>query len=260
MMLTYLDVSQLCSASALRVTDSETYRNISHNNIAKRGPSATCCGLINNQNCAYGASFDGTSAGVPLQFTSQSDSSMADSAMLFLDWDGPANQALLISQTFSKGSNADSNFFHFTVFRNGAGTVSVHIRDASFGSSVNPTDVLSTRARSEYQGPNTKTASLYIDWTHTVTVHNQAGNPIVGATAVPYTDTLSNQECSTATNSAGAATCLLTQYRVNNDTGASQIENRNPFSFTISAPRCITQNGQESITAPSANIKQLSGC
>lgn len=251
-------VSNLCSASALRVTDSETYSNISHNNvyIAKRaaGSPSTCTGLITSQNCAYGASFDGTSTSVPLQFISQNDSFTADSAMLFFDWDGPVNQALLISPTFTKGSNADSNFFHFAVFRNGAGSVNVHVRDGGFGSGINPTDVYLPA-----QGPSNKAASLYIDWTHTITVHNQAGNPISGAT-VTYTNAQSNQECSIATNSAGVATCLLTQYRLNNDTGANQIESHNPFSFTISAPGCTTQTGQESITAPTAVIKQLSGC
>jgi hypothetical protein len=251
-------ISNLCSASALRVTDSETYSNVSHNNVyvAKRaaGSASTCTGLINSQNCAYGASFDGTTAGVPLQFTSQNDSFTADSAMLFFDWDGPANQALLISPTFTKGTNADSNFFHFAVFRNGGGTINVHVRDASFGSGVNPTDVYLPA-----QSSTNKAASLYIDWTHTVTIHNQAGSPISGAT-VTYTDALSGQECSTVTNSTGVATCLLTQYRLHNDTSANQTENRNPFTFTISAPGCTTQTGQESITAPTAVIKQLSGC
>jgi hypothetical protein len=252
-------ISSPCSASALRVTDSETYSNVSHNNmyIAKRAPGSpsTCTGFINNQeNCAYGVSFDGTTAGVPLQFTSDHDSFTADSAIMFFDWDGPTNQALFISPTFSKGSNADSNFFHFAVFRNGNGAVNVHVRDALFGSGISPTDTVLPA-----QGPNNKAVSLYIDWTITLTVQNQSGSPISGA-SVAYSNAMSNQECTAITDSTGTANCILTQYRLNNDTGANQIESHNPFSFTISAPGCTTSTGQESVIAPVSEIKQLSGC
>jgi len=252
-------VSSPCSASALRVTDSETYSNISHNNtyIAKRavGSSSSCSGFISNEtNCAYGVSFDGPSGLSTLQFTSQNDSFTADSAILFFDWDGPTNEALLISPTFTKGTNADSNFFHFAVFRNGGGKINVHVRDANFGSGVSPTDTVLPA-----QGPNNQAASLHIDWTLTLTVQNQAGNPVSGAT-VTYTDSLSNRECSATTNSNGAASCFLTQYRVNNDSGANQIESRNPFSFTISAPGCTILAGRESIIGTVSETKQLPGC
>ena len=248
-----------CTASAFRVTDSESYGNVSRNNTytAKRAASPDNCtgmSLTAPQNCAFGASFDGTSNGIPLQVTSESDIFTADSALLFFDWAGPTNQALLISPTFTKGSNPDPNYFHFAVFRNGVGTANVHIRDASFGPGVSPTDT-----DLPAQSPNNKAASLYLDWTLTLAVQNQAGNPVTGAT-VTYTNSLSSKECSTTTNSSGVASCILTQDRINNDRGANQIENHNPFSFSISAPGCTTLTGRESITTKTSETKQLSGC
>jgi hypothetical protein len=250
--------SRLCTASALRITDSESYSNISYNNtyMATRAAGAlTCGGFINGSTgCAYAISMDGTSGTKPLQFTSRNDSFTADSALMFFDWDGPSNETLFLSPTFKKGNNADPNFFYFAIFRNGHGTVNVHIRDAVFGSGVNPTNVLLPA-----QSPNNQSASLYIDWTLTLTVENAAGNPINGAT-VKYADALSSSECNVTTDAIGTATCLLTQYRINNDSGANQVELRNPFTLNISAPGCTTLTDTESISGTTSEIKRLSGC
>jgi hypothetical protein len=252
-------LSNLCSASALRVTDSETYGNISHDNIYVSaravGSPSNCLGFISNQtNCAYGVSLDGTGGINPLQFTSQNDSFTADSAMMYFDWAGPHNQTLFISPTFRKGANADPNFFHFAVFRNGAGTVDVHVRDASFSPGVDPTDVLLPA-----QGPNNKAASLYIEWTLKLTVQNQSGNPIRGA-RVTYSDALGRSECEAATDFTGQALCTLIEYRLNNDSGANQIETRNPFSYKLSAPGCMVLTGSESIIGTVSETKTLAGC
>ena len=252
-------LSNLCSASALRVTDSETYGNISRDNIyvsaRAAGSPSNCLGFISNQtNCAYGISLNGTSGINPLKFTSQNDSFTADSAMMFFDWTGPHNQALFISPTFKKGANADPDFFHFAVFRNGAGTVDVHVRDATFGPGVDPTDVFLPA-----QGPNNKAASLYVEWTLKLTVQNHAGNPIRGA-RVTYSDALGKSECEATTDFSGQALCTLIEYRLNNDSGANQVETHNPFSYKLSAPGCMVLTGSESIIGTVSEAKTLSGC
>jgi hypothetical protein len=253
-------ISGQCQAGALRTQFVSNYNNISHNNTysAKRAPGSpsNCTGsLDSNFNCAYAAAFFGAgNAAVPTQFVSQNDTFIADSALLFFDWDASPNHGLLISPTFQKGNNPDTNYFHFAVFRNGAGTVAMHIRDAKFGSGVNPTDT-----DLPAQGADEMAASLYLDWTLTLTVQNQAGNPVPGAN-VSYTNGLGGLECNATTNSSGVATCILTQYRDNNDTGANQIENHNPFSFKISATGCTTLTGNEPITGITAETKILPGC
>jgi hypothetical protein len=253
-------ISNQCQAGAFRTQYVSDYNNVSHNNTytAKRaaGSSSNCTGSVDaNFNCAYAAAFLGAgNAAVPTQFTSRNDTFIADSALLFFDWDASPNQGLLLSPTFQKGSNPDSSYFHFAVFRNGAGTVAMHIRDALFGGGVNPTDT-----DLPAQGANEMAASLYIDWTLTLTVQNQAGSPVSGA-SVLYTNAQGRQECSATTNASGVATCILTQNRDHNDTGANQIENHNPFSFRISAPACTTLTGNESITGTATETKILPGC
>lgn len=253
-------ISNQCAAGALRTQFVSNYNNISHNNIytAKRaaGSPSNCDGGFNaNSNCAYAASFLGAgNANFPTQFTSRNDTFIADSGLLFFDWDASPNQGLLLSPTFQKGTNPDPSYFHFAVFRNGIGTVAMHVRDAIFGSGVSPTDT-----DLPAQGPNQMASSLYIDWTLTLTVHNQSGNPVSGATVV-YTNTHGAQECSASTNGSGVATCILTQYRDHNDTGANQVESHNPFSFKISAPACTTLTGNEAITGTTSETKALSGC
>jgi Putative Ig domain len=253
-------ISNQCQAGAFRTQYVSSYNDVSHNNTyaARRAPGSpsTCFGSTNsNYNCAYAAAFLGASdPSIPTQFTSRNDTFIADSALLFFDWDPSPNEGLLISPTFQKGTNPDPNYFHFAVFRNGASTVAMHIRDAIFGSGVSPTDT-----DLPAQGPNELAASLYIDWTLTLTVHNGSGNPVSGA-SVSYTNSVGKQECNTTTNASGVATCVVTQYRDNNDTGANQIESHNPFSFSISATGCTTLTGKEAITGTVSETKILPGC
>jgi len=84
------------------------------------------------------------------------------------------------------------------------------------GSGVSITDasILAVSAGTEIP------ASIYIDWTLTLTVRNQVGSLVNGATVI-YTDRLSHAQCTAITNSFGTASCVLTEYRLNNDTGAN---------------------------------------
>ena len=254
-------IANHCLAGAFRTQYVSNYNNVSHNNTyaARRAvgaPSNYCTGYGTNSDCAFAGAFLGAgNSSIPTQFTSQNDTFIADSAFLYFDWDASPNQGLLLSPTFLKGSNPDPTYFHFATFRNGAGTVAMHVRDATFGIGVSPTD---TDLPAQSSG-NAQAASLYIDWTLTLTVHNGAGNPVSGA-SVSYTNAIGRQECSTTTNSSGVATCVLTQYRDNNDTAANQVENHNPFSFSISATGCTTLTGNESITGTLSETKTLPGC
>ena len=265
-------ITNTCAASAFRVQAVFNYNNVSQGNTytASRasGASSNCASvngvlgahLQNGQQaaCAYAAAILGASnASYPVQFISQNDTFVGDSGCFYFDWDSSPQQPVFISPTCNKGSNADSSWWHTFVVRNGAsaGSVAPHFRDMNLGSGVSLTDasIPAVSAGSEIA------ASIYVDWTLTLTVQNQAGSPVSGAT-VTYTDSLSHSQCSATTNSSGVAVCVLTEYRLNNDTGANQIENRNPFSFRISAPACTTLTGSESITTTATETKQLAGC
>jgi hypothetical protein len=265
-------VADTCAASAFRVQAVFNYNNVSQANTytASRASGAPSnCASVNGilgahiQNgheaaCAYAASILGASnAAYPVQFISQNDTFVGDSGCFYFDWDSSPQQPVFIAPTCNKGSNADSSWWHTFVVRNGAsaGSVAPHFRDIKLGSGVSLTDASIPAVAAGTEIP----ANVYIDWTLTLTVHNQAGGPVNGAT-VTYTDRLSQSQCSATTNSSGTAVCVLTEYRLNNDTGASQIENRNPFSFRISAPACTTLTGSESITTTTTESKQLAGC
>ena len=265
-------IANTCSASAFRVQGVFNYNNVSQSNsyTASRASGAPSnCASVNGtlgahiQNgqegaCAYAASILGASdVAYPVQFISQNDTFVGDSGCFYFDWDSSPQQPIFISPTCNKGSNADSGWWHTFVVRNGAsgGAVAPHFRDMKVGSGVSITDasILAVSAGTEIP------ASIYIDWTLTLTVRNQVGSLVNGATVI-YTDRLSHAQCTAITNSFGTASCVLTEYRLNNDTGANQIENRNPFSFKISAPACTTLTGTESITTTSTESKQLAGC
>jgi hypothetical protein len=265
-------IANTCAASAFRVQAVLDYNNVSHNNTytASRAPGAPSnCLLVNGDlgvgigagqqaACAYAASLLGANgSSYSVRFISQNDTFIGDSGCFYFDWDSSPQQPLFLSPTCDKGSNADSNWWHTFVVRNGGSGsfVSAHFRDMNLGSGVSLTDASIPAASAGLEVP----ASIYIDWTLTLNVQNQAGSPISGAT-VSYTDTLSQTQCNTTTNSSGTATCILTEYRLHNDSGANQIENRNPFFFTISAPACTTLTGKESITTTATESKQLTGC
>jgi hypothetical protein len=258
---TFVSYAKACSAQALRFSDVEQLTDLSHDNFytASRVSGATACTSITWQDampgCAYAMGLDGA-----LGATSLRDTFAGDNGDLFIGPDGvpgTSGGVQIQSPTFNKGSNPGS-FWHFLVVQNGPGSpgtvANVHVIDPTFGPGVSFTDDWIY-----VQGSNTGPASVYEDWTQTMTVKKTSGPVVVGA-VVTWTDTLSNHYTCT-TNSSGVCTVKLTQYRDNNDTAANQSESRNPYSLSIPATGCTTytQSGV-TISATGSRSITLSGC
>jgi hypothetical protein len=249
-------VSGVCTASALRLTDVPlTGNNTSVGNTyaATRTSTSLPCaapqiGAPSGCAMAISTDMDNNTTG----FTSTNDTFTGDSGIFWFDWDGAYN-VTFINPTFNKGTTFPSTPWHFAYAVNGEGAVSnVHIRDATFGPGVDPTNNV-IPARSANQAP----VSIYIDRTYTLFVTNQNAGPVAGAT-VTITDTLGNRECSTATNAVGIAACVVTQERINNDTGANQVENRNPMTVSTEKLGCVTNAAKETVSQTMNRTIQLS--
>ncbi len=186
-------------------------------------------------------------------FTSTNDTFTGDSGIFWFDWTGAYNLTF-INPTFNKGTAFPSSPWYFAIAGNGFGAVSnVHIRDAIFGAGVDPRNNIIPP-----QNAGTQAAvSFYIDWTYTVVVTDQSGNPVTGA-AVTVKDSLGNQECNTSTGATGVATCVVTQERIHNDTGANQVENRNPMAVSASKSGCVTSAVKETVSQTMNPTIQLS--
>ncbi len=253
--------AKACSGQALRLTDTETTTNLSENSTytATRLSGATACvsgtWAEAEPGCAYALGLDG-----PLGATSLRDTFTGDNGDIFIGPDGAPGTSggiIIQSPTFNKGSNPGS-FWHFLVVQNGPGTAlavaNVHVIDPTFGPGVSFTDDWIYA-----QGSNTGPASVYEDWTQTMTV-TKASGPAAGSAVVTWTDTLSNTYTCT-TNSSGICSVALTQYRDNNDTAANQYENRNPYSLSIPFAGCTTYvSSGITISATASHTITLSGC
>ena len=249
-------VSDVCTASAMRLTDTPaTGNNKSNNNFYTAIRTATSLPCTVPQmgapsGCAMAIS---TEMSTTTGFTSTNDTFTGDSGIFWFDWTGAYNLTL-INPTFNKGTTFPSNPWYFAVAVNGYGAVSnVHIRDAKFGAGVDPTN---NKIPAQHAGTQAA-VSFYIDWTYTLAVTDQNGHPVTGAT-VKVMDSLGNQECNTSTNAAGVATCLVTEERIHNDTGANQVENRNPKAVSASKSGCATNEVKGTISETTDRVIQLS--
>jgi hypothetical protein len=254
-----------CAASALRVTESDYTTNVSYDQtyIASRQSGAVACTWATWSDtppgCAVASAWDG-----PTGYTSTNDIYTGDSSDVFVSTDAPSNITIQ-SPVFNVGSNPSN--FHTMVAQNGptadAGTMTnFRIIDATFNTGTSPTDayIFSTVSNPSNVGP----ASFFIDWTQTMQV-NKASGPAVSGAVVTWTDTLSNTYTCT-TNSSGACSVVLTQYRDNNDTGTGSgnvaaVENRNPYSLSIPLSGCTTYSASGvTISATGSWPITLSGC
>jgi hypothetical protein len=250
-------VSDVCTASALRLTDVPlTGNNTSVGNTytAIRTSTSLPCtvpqiGAPSGCAMAIATDMDNSTTG----FTSTNDTFTGGSGIFWFDWDGAYNLTF-INPTFNRGTTFPSSPWYFAIAGNGFGAVSnVHIRDATFGAGVDPRNNIIPA-----QNAGTQAAvSFSIDWTYTVAVTDQTGNPVTGA-AVTVKDSLGNQECNTSTGATGAATCVVTEERIHNDTGANQVENRNPMAVSTSKSGCVTSAAKETVSQTMNRAIQLS--
>jgi hypothetical protein len=187
------------------------------------------------------------------------DTFTADTAMIFLDDGGAQIGDYMISPIFNKGSNPDTlcgGTVCFVTAGQWGGNSALHVVDATFNG-VNPDN--NYIPAKDSGSNNNAVVSVYLDWTQAVTVTKASGGAVSGAT-VTYTDALGHTYTGT-TDANGVANVAVTQKRYHNDTGASQIENRNPFSRSVTAPSC-TANAASGIqvTAKGTVAVVLSGC
>lgn len=256
---TVVGTATVCSASGLRITDSESLSNGSTNEIisAVRGTGAIACTPGEwseaKPGCAYALSVDADN-GVSVQAATITNAKLTgDSGCFFVGPDG-ANQIYVESSTCNKGSNPSG--FHTITAQNGPSSAvqNFHIVDATFNTGTSPTDTFISA-----QGANQGAVSFFVDWTQNMTVEKASG-PAASGALVTFTDTLSNTYTCT-TSGGGACSVAVTQYRDNNDTGANQVENRNPFSLSVSLAGCTTfsQSGI-TISATTSRAITLSGC
>ena len=253
-------VAGACRANALGVSAADGSDLSSGNTYtAKRQLGSASCyatglgggGSVSSLPCAFAINDYGT-AGSNGPFVSRNDTFVADTAILYNDWG--ATGLLLISPTFQKGTYNPDTTWHTFIARNGGSSATTHVRDATVGPGVSLTDV-----DIPAQSGNQMAASFYIEWTQTVTVTKSSGPTASGAT-VTYTDTLGNTYAGT-TNASGVATVVVTQYRDNNDTGTNQVENRNPYSRSVSLPGCTTNTVTGlAISATGSASVTLAGC
>jgi hypothetical protein len=251
--------AKACSGGALRITDSEYLTNESHDNtfIASRLSGATACvrhpDNAPQPGCANASEWDG-----PTGFTSLNDNYTGDTCDVLLDISG-ASGIVIQSPIFNKGPNP-SDFHTFcaengTTSQGGGPVTNFHVIDPTFNAGTSATDT----DFPQYNVGNQGDVSLYIDWTQTMGVEKVSGPAAVGA-VVTWTDALSNNyTCTTVTG--GTCSVPLTQYRDNNDTAANQVENRNPYSLSVTLSGCTTYTASGiTISATAARPITLSGC
>jgi hypothetical protein len=248
-------VADQCWATALRLTDTETTANVSQSNNYKairKSSGSQACNYIGGS--AKTACAHAVALASPLGFLSKNDTFQGDSDVLFFDWDG-ASGVTFASPTFLKGTTNPSPNFHTFVFRNGGTVVgNIHVQDATFGSGTSATDT-----DLPAQGGNNQAASLFIDWSQTITVNKSGGGAAAGAT-VTFTDTQGKSYTGTA-NGSGVAVVVVPQFRLNNDSGANGIENHNPFSRSVSLSGCTTNSTTGlSISGTGSATVTLGGC
>jgi hypothetical protein len=250
-------VSDVCTASALRLTDVPlTGNNTSTGNTytAIRSSTSLPCTVPQKGGAPSGCAMAISTENSPDSgFTSTNDTFTGGSGIFWFDWTGAYNLTF-INPTFNKGTAFPSSPWYFAIAGNGYGAVSnLHIRDATFGAGVDPTNNNIPAIHSETEAA----VSFYIDWTYTLVVTNQNGSPVIGA-AVTVKDSLGNQECNTSTDATGVAICVVTQERIHNDTGANQVENRNPMAVSTSKSGCVTSTAKETISQTMNRAIQLS--
>jgi hypothetical protein len=248
-------VADECWGTGLRLTDTETTTNVSQNNtyvsIRKAASSPTCeyIGGGAAGGCAHAVALDS-----PTGFLSKNDSFRGDSDILFFDWDG-ASDVTFVSPIFSKGTTNPSPGFHTFVFRNGGTPVeNIHVQDATFGVGTGPTDTDLPE-----QGGNNQAVSLFIDWSQSLTVTKASGGPVAGA-VVTYTDTLGTVYTGT-TDASGVVVVVVPQYRLNNDSKANGVEDRTPYSRSVTASGCTESHVAGIVVSSSGKVSVvLNGC
>jgi hypothetical protein len=214
-----------CDAQALRVTDSRKGAgNLSHNNFY----SAKRVGRTSSRATSFGTG--GTTG-----FTSEGDKFVGDTSAVAFDWDGGQNLSFHECK-LAKGANPSSDFVTFS-FRNGkdARVSNVQFIDCAFenGAGKDSSDMKPILSNGDWPGPS----EYSIEWTVTVSVHDQLQRPVPGAD-LSFRDALGHLAYEGKTNQAGLISVVLTEFRVYNTYSQVLQEFHTPYSATVAKKGC----------------------
>jgi len=214
-----------CDAAGLRVTDSELPENQSvFDSFAAIRVNAS------SQGKAYGWDNSG-----PKEFTAKNDSFVGETASYHVSWDGAENE-VCVSCLFGKGTaNPSANYVTFSFENGGTNPVrNIHFVDPKFtGGAAKDSTNMRPIVASNWPGP----AEYFIDWTVKLTVVDQNGASLAGAT-VAITDRLGNKIYSAQTSVDGAIATVLTEFRIYNTGTKVEKELRTPHSLKVVREGC----------------------
>lgn len=213
-----------CDASALRITDSRTEKNESHDDefVAVRLRA-------DSTGKAYGWDNDG-----PVGFTAARDVFSGDTASYHVGWDGAQHETCL-SCTLRKGnSNLDPHYVTFSFENGGNNPVrDIHFRDTKFENgaakdsvSMRPMDALNWPGYSEY----------YLDWTLKLDFENESAP--LGDADVVIRDSSDHVVYQGKTDRQGEVTLVITEFKMFNTPTSVVTDRYNPFHVAVTRKNC----------------------
>jgi len=236
-------VAEQCDGTGLRVTDSRANsKNQSHDNQYAAKKVGSGAGR------AFGLGLSG-----PSGFTSQRDTFIADTANLFVDWDGAKN-ITCIACTLRKGPNASPKYVTFSFGNGKAGATNLHFVDTKFenGARKDSTDMRPIGSSQDWPAYD----EYFIDWTLTLTVEDQTGAPLAGAT-VEMADALNNAVYKGDTDKTGKISTPLTEFRMYNTPSEVKNEQHTPYTVSVQKPGCQAIRGGISIPLTATTERKL---
>lgn len=233
-----------CDAAGLRVTESDLPQNqsLSDSFVAIRVHAGS-------RGKAYGWDNEG-----PKGFTAKNDSFLGETASYHVSWSGAQNE-ICVSCSFGKGTvNPSGDYVTFSFENGGTNPVEdIHFVDPKFtgGAAKDSTNMRPIDA-SNWPGP----AEYFIDWTVKLTIADQNGRLLLGAT-VSITDRLGNEVYSGQTDADGAITTVLTEFRMHNTATKVEKELRTPHSLKVVKEGCRLDDAAAHVRAVEPLVERI---
>jgi len=217
-----------CDGAALRVTDSETPQNESHDETFS---------AVRVHAGSPGVAYGWDNLG-PKGFTARNDVFSGDTATYHVGWDGAQNE-ICLSCTLERGDqNSSPNYVTFSFQNGGKNPVqNVHFRDTRFlggakkdSNNLRPIDSENWPGYVEY----------YIDWTLTLRIHGQSRDSVSGV-QVAITDASGDAAYRGETDSQGKIVVSLTEFRIYNTYTHVIQETRTPYRVELAKQGCTAE-------------------
>jgi hypothetical protein len=236
-----------CQASGLRVTE-VGLGDVSHDNTY----TAQLVGSRTGQ--AYGISLAMTNKAPDSVFTSQDDSFTADTALVFIDWGAAGGGLHCIRCTLAKGPNASPNFhtFDWGPYNTGESR-NLHFQDTVFLSGANKDD-----SKMSVINSNHPYAEYFIDWTLTLTVQDQSGKPVFGATVI-INDAVKEKVFEGVTDAKGEISTVLNEFKRYNTRNEIVKTMHSPHTVHVSGGSCKLEELVTTVTMNQTTAKTVQG-